>query len=271
MNVLARWLQQPSALSSFCRSAIHRCKIGRYKFRFDAGALDRPNYAYLVYQAARLATQMGQPRVSIVEFGVAGGAGLLALEHHADHVEKLFPVQIEIYGFDTGKGLPKPLDYRDLPFHWKPGFFEMNVPLLKSRLKRARLVLGNVVDTVGEFFKEYNPAPIGAVSQDMDFYSSTVAALKLFDAPRAHFLPRLFCYFDDTIGGETELYGDFTGQRLAIHEFNNGHTDAKLTPIYYLRASPGAPSWHHKMWSLHLFDHSDYNKFVSEDNQQRRI
>jgi len=44
----------------------------------------RPNYAFLVYQAARLAAQLGQPRVSILEFGVAGGEGLLALEHHAE-------------------------------------------------------------------------------------------------------------------------------------------------------------------------------------------
>jgi hypothetical protein len=271
MNSVARLLQYPSTFSRVCRDAIRRCKIGSYNFRFNAGAVDRPHYAYLVYQAARLAAQMGHSRVSILEFGVAGGAGLLSLEHHAVHVEKLFPVKIEIYGFDTGKGLPKPLDYRDLPYHWKPGFFEMNVPVLKSRLKRAKLVLGNVIDTVGEFFREYCPAPIGAISQDLDFYSSTVAALKLFDAPRAHFLPRLFCYFDDTIGGQTELYGDFTGQRLAIHEFNNGHTDVKLSPIYYLRASPGTTLWHHKMWSLHFFDHPDYNKFVSEDNQQRRI
>jgi hypothetical protein len=144
----------------------------------------------------------------------------------------------------------------------------MNVPALKARLKRAKLILGNVSDTVSDFLKGYNPAPIGAVSQDLDFYSSTVMALKLFDADKSHFLPRVFCYFDDTIGGETELYGDFTGERLAINEFNDSHTNVKLTPIYYLRASPTAPIWHHQMWSLHYFDHVDYNKFVSESNQQ---
>jgi hypothetical protein len=240
-------------------------------FRFSTGAVDRPHYAYLVYQAARLASQLGHPRVSVVEFGVAGGAGLLALEYHASHVEKLFPVKIEIYGFDTGKGLPQPLDYRDLPYHWKSGFFQMDIPLLQAHLTRAKVVLGDVSDTVGEFFEQYSPAPIGAVSQDLDFYSSTVAALKLFDADHAHFLPRLFCYFDDTVGDETALYGDFTGQRLAIHEFNDVHTNVKLTPIYYLRTSPAAPVWHHKMWSLQSFDHADYNKFVSEDNQQRAI
>jgi hypothetical protein len=177
-------------------------------------------------------------------------------------------VKIDIYGFDTGKGLPEALDYRDLQYQWRPGFFEMNVPDLKARLKKARLILGDVSDTVSGFFAEHNPAPVGAVSLDMDFYSSTAMALKMFNAEPAHFLPRAICYFDDTIGGQMELYGDFTGARLAIHEFNDSHAKVKLTPIYYLRASPAPPAWHHKMWSLHFFDHVDYNRFVGDDNQQ---
>jgi hypothetical protein len=180
-------------------------------------------------------------------------------------------VKIDVYGFDTGKGLPELVDYRDLRYHWKSSFFEMDVPALKARLKRAKLVLGDVRYTVGGFFNEYDPAPIGAVSLDLDLYSSTAMALRLFEAAPARFLPRAICYFDDTIGGQTELYSDFTGARLAIHEFNDGHGRAKLAPLYYLRARPAAPEWHHKMWSLHLFDHADYNKFVSEDKQQLPI
>jgi len=271
MTIASRLFEYPTLFGNICLRIIRRFKIGSYEFRLSIGAVDRPHYAYLVYHASRLAAQLGHPRVSILEFGVAGGAGLLALERHADNMEKLFLVKIEIYGFDTGKGLPKPLDFRDLPYHWKQGFYEMDVPVLKARLKRAKLVLGDVNDTVAGFFKGYNPAPIGAISQDLDFYSSTVAALKLLDAPQTHFLPRVFCYFDDTIGGETELYGDFTGQRLAIHEFNDSHSRAKLTPIYYMRARPAAPAWHHKMWSLHFFEHADYDKFVGEENQQHPI
>src|SRR5258708_3636122 len=185
-EILSRIFKNPSPVRSLCRRVISRCNLGTYTFRLGIDALDRPHYAYLVYQAARLAAQLGRKRVSVLEFGVAGGAGLLALEHHAYQIEKLFPVKIEIYGFDTGKGLPDPLDYRDLQYHWKPGFYEMNVPLLKSRIKRAKLVLGNVSDTVSGFFKEYSPAPIGAVSLDLDFYSSTAAALKLFEADQSH-------------------------------------------------------------------------------------
>jgi hypothetical protein len=268
MNIAARLFNDPFPIRNLCRGAIRRLGIGSYSFRTNIGAVVRPNYAYLVYQAARLAHRLGLPRVSILEFGVAGGEGLLALEYHAENVEKLLPVKIDIYGFDTGEGLPAPVDYRDLQYHWKPQFYKMDVPRLKARLKRAKLVLGNVGDTVPNFFAEHTPPPVGSVSFDLDFYSSTLTAFKLFDAGAAHFLPRCVCYFDDTIGGETELYGDFTGVRLAIHEFNGSHQGIKLAPLYYLRAKPAAPEWHHKMWSVHLFEHADYNRFVSDEYQQ---
>jgi hypothetical protein len=268
MSIRPNYFSQPFLTQRAFKYLVRRFEIGTYLFRSGIGAVIRPNYAYLVYQAARLAARLGQPRVSILEFGVAGGEGLLALESHAKQVEMLFPVKIDIYGFDTGKGLPEALDYRDLIYHWKPGFFEMDISGLTARLKKARLILGNVSDTIGRFFEQHHPAPIGAVSFDVDFYSSTVMALKLFDANPSHFLPRAFCYFDDIIGGPTELYGDFTGMRLAIHEFNEDHPNVKLSPIYYLRTATAAPAWHHQMWSLHFFDHIDYNKFVSEENQQ---
>lgn len=37
----------------------------------------RPNYAYCTYHAADLARRLGIPRISVIEFGVAGGNGLL--------------------------------------------------------------------------------------------------------------------------------------------------------------------------------------------------
>jgi hypothetical protein len=271
LKTMIRIFNEPFLIRKFLQVAIREFGIGSYAFRYAIGAVNRPNYAYLVYQAAKLAARLDEPRVSILEFGVAGGAGLLALEHHAEQIEKLFPVRIEIYGFDTGAGLPAPQDYRDLPYHWKPNFFKMDVPELHKRLKRSTLVLGNVTDTINTFFETYDPAPVGAVSQDLDYYSSTAAALKLFDAEKKHFLPRVVCYFDDTIGGDVEFYNDFTGARLAISEFNTSHSAAKLSPVYYLSAVPCPPVWHHQIWSLHHFDHPNYNTFVSEENQQLAI
>lgn len=271
MNRVRELFLEPAPVRKILRGAIRRLNIGNYRFRLGIGAILRPHYGYLLYQAAQLAAALGEPRVSVLEFGVAGGAGLMSFEHHAQEVEKLFPVKIDLYGFDTGAGLPPPLDYRDLPYHWQEGFFEMDVAALKARLKTAKLVIGDVRDTLDTFFDQYNPAPVGAVSFDLDYYSSTVTALKLFDDAPSQFLPRVYCYFDDVFGGEGELHGDYTGERLAIREFNDSHERVKLSPIYYLHAFPAAPAWHYQMWSAHLFDHRNYNRFVSPNNQQLPI
>ena len=271
MDFVTRLFNEPYPIRKALRVAIRKLGLGSYSFRCRIGAIDRPYYAYLVLQAAKMAVRLGLPRVSIIEFGVAGGKGLVSLEYHAEQVEKLHPVKIEIYGFDTGEGLPMPEDYRDLPYHWKAGFYKMDVPALEAKLKRSKLVLGNVADTVASFFEKYNPAPVGAISQDLDFYSSTVAALKLFDADRKRFLPRIPCYFDDTIGSDIELYNDYTGERLAIHEFNANHGSAKFSQAYYLLAAPNASVWHHQIWWLHYFDHPQYNTFISDENQQLNL
>ena len=46
--------------------------------------------------------------ISVIEFGVAGGAGLLSLERTAELVEARTKVQRGVHGFDTGVGLPNP-------------------------------------------------------------------------------------------------------------------------------------------------------------------
>ena len=95
-----------------------------------------------------LAKKLGLDRISVLEFGVAGGRGLLNLEYHAREIARELEIEIDIYGFDTGRGLPRPLDYRDLPYHWKEGFFAMNVEELQTRLTKAKLVLGEIEKTV---------------------------------------------------------------------------------------------------------------------------
>jgi len=261
----------PFLLKKITRTLIRDTAVGKYQFRYGIGALHRPNYAYLVYQAAQLARRLGEQKVSVLEFGVAGGDGLLAMEYHAENIEKIFSVTIEVFGFDTGVGLLAPIDYRDLPYHWKSGFYKMDVPLLQSRLKRSKLVIGDVRETVQTFVTQFSSGPIGAISYDLDYYSSTVAALKLLDAPSRCLLPRLPIYFDDVIGGEVEYYNDYTGVRLAIAEFNNDHTERKLSPLYYLRDSMEPAEWHPHMWSFHAFDHPQYMQFVGEENQQLPI
>ena len=257
----------PYPLRTSIRRVIQRFRIGPYEQRLKVGAVDRPHYGYCVYNAATLAKRLGHNRMSVLEFGVAGGNGLVNLEYHAQEVSRLLSIDIDIYGFDTGEGLPEPLDYRDLPYHWKPGFFKMDIPKLKARLKKATLVLGDIRDTSRDFFERYSPAPIGAIAHDFDFYSSTATALRMLEASEEYYLPRVFCYFDDTVGSEVELYSDFAGERLAINEFNKTHDAIKLGLPYHLLGKRMVEPWYHQIWICHFFEHSRYNQFVSTESQ----
>jgi hypothetical protein len=243
-------------------------RLGSYLFRLKIGAVERPHYGYIIYEAAKLASRLGQKRISILEYGVAGGNGLLAMERHAEAIERLLPVKIEIYGFDTGGGLPAPQDYRDLPYLWQAGFFAMDQGNLRAKLKRSTLVLGDVAETALSFFADHDPAPVGAVAHDLDFYSSTAAGLKAFQAPTRYLMPRVFCYFDDTMGDSEQLYSEFTGERLAIEDFNRAHTERKIGVPFYLRGRQALGAWVNQIWVLHNFDHPEYGTFISSSEQQ---
>ncbi len=238
--------------------------LGSYLHRVEIGAVPRPAYGYCLYQGCRLAKRLGIERVSAIEFGVAGGNGLLNLEYHAREIERSLGVEVDVFGFDSAEGLPPPVDYRDLPYHWQQGFYKMDEAALRRRLHSAKIVLGDVRETVKTFIDVYHPAPIAAVIVDLDFYSSTAMALQLFEAIGDEFvLPRAFFYFDDIIGTTAQLYCDFTGERLAIEEFNKRQADRKFSPAYHLLAQKAVPTWFHAIRELHNFRHRQYNTFTS--------
>jgi hypothetical protein len=129
-------------------------------------------------------------------------------------------------------------------------------------------VIGDLRETTKAFFDDFHPAPIGAILFDLDYYSSTSAAMAILESDNLNFLPRLFCYFDDIIGGELELHNDFTGERLAINEFNRDHENIKFSMPYYLLAKKKIDPWFHQIRICHLFSHHQYNTFISTENQQ---
>ena len=131
---------------------IRNLDLGSFEFKMEVGALKRNHYAYICYNAAKLAKKMGYKKISIIEYGVGEGSGLMSLEKYADEIQKIFGIDLEIYGFDSGKGLPKPVDYRDLPYHWKEGFFSMNEKDLQQKLKKTKLILGDIKETSKTFF-----------------------------------------------------------------------------------------------------------------------
>jgi hypothetical protein len=241
-------------------------KIGNYKSHFFLNFMDRPHYGYTVYQAAVQALLLGHKKMSVIEFGVAGGNGLVSLEKHVRKISKKLGIQISIYGFDTGVGLPQLVDYRDIPHNWQPGFFKMDYEKLKSRLSFSQVVLGNIEDTLKTFYKDYNPAPIGAILFDVDLYSSTKAAFQIFQVDNKYLLPRIRCYFDDIIGNDISLSNEFTGERVAINEYNELSHTKKITPIHHLLAKSVRYKWYSKCFAHHIFDHPQYCQYLGKPN-----
>jgi hypothetical protein len=231
-----------------------------YEAKVNLHSVPKAHYGYGLLHSARQAARLGLPRISALEFGVAGGNGLVALEDHAASVTRETGVEIAIYGFDSGAGLPPPVDYRDMPYVWEQGFYAMDVEKLKARLKRATLVIGDVRTTTRQFGEE-NPPPIGFIAFDLDYYSSTMAAFEIFDIGDRFLLPRVFCYFDDVAGGATFCYNEFTGELLAINEFNATHAERKIARLAGLRYNFGSvpAQWHEKMYVAHHFTHPQYN------------
>jgi hypothetical protein len=217
-------------------------------------------YAWGMMKGVHLAKVLEIDRVSVIEFGVAGGNSLVAMERIAEKLQQIFGVAIDVFGFDTGVGLPKPEDHRDMPNLWSEGFFPMDVPKLKKRLQRAQLVLGDTRETVPKFILS-DALPVAFVSFDVDFYTSTMHAFGLFEADHRLLLPRVYCYFDDILG---YTFGDYVGERLAISDFNASHKMRKISPIYGLRyyAPKRYADWMwEKQYMAHIFDHPFYGNY----------
>lgn len=231
-------------------------------------AFPRPHYAYGVVNAARLAQTLGQREIAALEFGVGEGTGLVCLESLTAMIERHFNVALHVFGFDLGDGLPAPRDYRDCPYLFERGQYRMDRKALDRRLKRATVIIGDVSDTVPNFFDTYAPPPIGFIAFDMDFYSSTVSALRLLEtAQLERFLPRALCYFDNIVGPDEACHSEYSGELLAVEEFNSAARDRKIARIHGLAHKRIAPCfWADQMHALHLFNHPRYSQFVNPES-----
>ena len=215
----------------------------------------RANYAWCVLHAASVARFLGVERISVLEFGVAGGNGLVALDRAAAFASGDGLV-VEAHGFDTGAGLPAPVDHRDTPYIHAAGHFPMDETALRARLSGAQLHLGLVRDTLAAWSSD---APVGFVALDLDYYSSTVDALALFALPAERLMPRVLVYVDDAHGYP---WGDTNGPRAAIREFNAARTDRALDYLYGMRHLVPRIAfdarWSEALWLAHVYDHPRY-------------
>jgi hypothetical protein len=247
-----------------------KLNILSYERKLKLETIDRASYGFCLFHAASLARKLRIPRISAIEFGVAGGNGLVSLERHADHIQRETGVEIEIYGFDTGCGLPQIEDHRDMPYLFAPGFFTMDLDRLRQRLKRSQVVIGDIRDTISKFFEEFSPAPVGFISFDLDLFSSTTAAFQLLEEDPAFFLPRTVCYFDDVVGGIEWGYHEFGGELLAIKCFNEEHSDRKVARVAGLRHfdNPLPRSWQEQIYLTHFFSHPRYSEVINDTHTE---
>ena len=221
-----------------------------YREKYFASKLPRMHYAQCMWQAVDEAKTLGYDSVSIIEFGVAGGNGLVNCEFHAKELSRIFGIRVEVYGFDTAEGLPaKNMGYKDKVHFWKAGNYHMNRSLLEDRLQFAKLVIGDINETAEDFIEKYSPAPIGCIFVDVDYYSSTLPILRMLErTDNKNFLPRIHMYFDDI----DSLY-EFQGEDLAIREFNNRNENIKISP------ENTTVDYRSKIKICHRFTHDKYN------------
>jgi hypothetical protein len=226
----------------------------RQKINFDT--VLRPQHAYSLLEAADIAKKEGLKTISVAEFGVATGSGLFNIAFIAKRISKMTGINFKIYGFDTGKGMPPAIDYRDHPEQYEEGDFKMDFEALRKKLPEdVTLILGEVGMTVKQFI-ETLPAtePLGFISVDVDYYYSTKDAFKVLSGKPEQYLPITIIYMDD-IALKTHNHG--AGQLLAVNEFNEENKFRKierhaffLTWRIFQRAS-----WIKKIHFLHVMDH----------------
>lgn len=249
--------------------------FGSTRARINFDLYVRPQHAFGLLHAADTARTYGQKRVAALEFNVANGAGLLNICELATAVTKATDVEFDIVGFDLGTGMPEIRDFRDHPEAYQPGWYPMEDPeRLRQRLPaNAALMLGDLRQTVGEFLANLrHDTPIGFVSLDVDYYWSSVEALRVFSATTAErYLPIVTMYLDDVT---RDIHNPWCGELAAVNDFNAQSEMRKIAPFNYLREERILKNarWIGQMYLAHILDHparhtvlQDYG-LVSLDN-----
>ena len=244
--------------------------FGSFRKKVAYDLVLRPQHAFSILAAADQAKLRGLKAISILEFGVANGAGLMNIIKIAKKVTKDTGIAINIYGFDTGTGMPAPLDFKDHPEYYTTGDFPMNKSLLEQSIKgEATIIYGTIKDTISNFKKTISPdAPIGFISVDVDYYSSTKEVLELFKSNAQHFLPLTYVYFDDIL---LPHHNDKCGELLAIKEFNDQETYRNISyhPFFVNQRIFKNADWVKQIYYFHVLDH-EY-RFKLERNRKTNV
>lgn len=223
----------------------------------------RPHYETIMLESAIEAKKLGYDKISILELGVAGGNGLIALEKYKKKIEQLTNVKITIFGFDTGEGLPKTNNKFDLPYYWSEGDFKINKEKIQNKVK-CKIYYGNIANTFKKFI-ETKPEIISAIFLDMDYYTSTKNFLDLISSYKDNFAPRVYLYFDDIFSTNHHI-NEFNGELLAINEFNKENQNIKIGKSLENSSDFKFPIGREKLFIMNNFNHKDF--FVNINSEQ---
>jgi hypothetical protein len=231
--------------------------LGSFRSKVAFDLVLRQQHAYAILTCADLALELGIKEVALIEFGVAAGAGLINICELAERVTRETGIRFRIFGFDTGVGMPPPQSYRDHPEIYQQGDFPMNHDALQQSLPgNAQLVIGEINDTVTTFLRTVtSDAPIGFISIDVDFYTSTRAALTVLEGNPEQYLPRVQIYLDDL---EHPSHNSWCGEQLAVCEFNERNKMRKIEQHAFLRGYRifRNARWIDHMYTSHVLDHA---------------
>lgn len=230
--------------------------FGSFVKKIEYDLVPRHPYAFGVNSAFQNAALEKIEKIVIIEFGVASGGGLFNLAYIAGKLSKIYNIDYEVIGFDTGKGMPSPVDYKDHPEKYRAGDFP---PLSLSEKKlphKTKIYYGEIDETVN-LIKSYNKkgVKIGFVAVDVDYYTSTVSCLKSLLFEQSMYLSSTVLYFDDIYNID---HNEFCGELLAINEFNqtnNLRKICKMTQLKDWRIFKNAV-WLDQMYFLHVLDSS---------------
>jgi len=242
----------------FIKVMLFNAVARRYAFSSAAlfDAVRYPSYALGLETACRYAGLAGVSGFTAIEFGVAGGNGLRELTEYARRITRQSGLDIQVAGFDSGMGLPPTSGYRDAPWAWKHGDFPCDVALLRKTVPQTtELVLGRIEETFPQWLSAQSRLPIGFVSVDVDYFSSSDAILRtLGNVDARALLPFVSFYFDDILA---YLVPRCTGEYAAITEFNRTHEHRQFDRDDWLAETRpfGEKLWLQRMYSLCCFDH----------------
>lgn len=243
--------------------------FGSYRLKIDFDLVIRQQHAYALLDIADQAKNLGHSKVSVFEFGVAAGAGLINLQEIAREVSKSTGIAFDIYGFDTGTGMPAPKSYKDHPELYQAGDFPMDFKKLTTLLHdNTKLVIGPIADSIKEFLdRDFSEAPIAFISIDVDYYSSTVDALNLLNHESKHMLPRVLIYLDDV---EELNHNSWCGEQAAANEFTQNHPHRPIERHVFLRGFRIFKNarWIDHIYQCHVLDHIVRNQL---DTSRERV